>query len=476
MATANSINSGVRSPQILEQMDQLAAAILQEQKKICKLKGPDADKVDLLSQKFAEYVRSRGREFVYRYISSGRGYGPFTELVDGSVKYDMINGIGTNVLGHAHPLMIRSNLEAALVDTVMCGNLQTYIDANETAITLLNAVREKSRLRHFWFSGSGSCSNDLALKLLWQKRAPKYNLIAFRKAFAGRSIATQDITDKPDYREGMPHLLNVHYAPHFDQKNPDPQASIRNTMAALEEIWAQEGDTFCGLVIELVQGEAGFIFGPREFYLEIFKWAKDRGIYIWVDEVQTFARTRQLFAFQMFGLDEFVDVVTVAKAFHVCGTLFTEELNPRPGLIAGTFNGSIAGLKMGRKSVQHLLSENYYGDDGKIARLERTFLKRFKEIAEGVGRNKITYYGGIGSMISFEVGDGSKKITNEFSNKLFENGVICFTAGQNPMRIRFLLPLVLADVNSSDSGEYIDNKYIDEIFSIVEKTVMEVLK
>ncbi|MBF0314976.1 MAG: aminotransferase class III-fold pyridoxal phosphate-dependent enzyme [Oligoflexia bacterium] len=461
MTSSEKFNSGVSSVKIQEQINQLSAAIESEQKKICRVKGPDADKADLLPKKLEEYTNMRGREFFFRYISSGRGYGPFTELIDGSVKYDLINGIGTNVLGHAHPLMIQANLEAALVDTVMCGNLQTYPDANEGAITLLNTVKDKSRLRHFWFAQSGGCSNDLALKLVWQKQAPKYNLIAFKRAFAGRTVATQDITDKPDFREGMPSLLNVHYAPHFDQRAANPKDSIQKTIAALDEIWKQAPDSFCAMMIEIVQGEAGFVFGPREFYVEIFKWAKARGIYVWVDEVQTFARTKQLFAFQAFELDEYVDIVTMAKACHMCGALFTPELNPRAGLIAGTFNGSIAAIRMGQKSIEYLTKGNFYGNNGIIASLERKFLEGLKNIAEGSGRGKIGYYGAIGSMISFEVGDSSKKVTNEFSKKLYDNGVIGFTAGQDPARMRFLLPVTIKD------------EHIKEIFEILEKTVIE---
>ncbi|MBF0297286.1 MAG: aminotransferase class III-fold pyridoxal phosphate-dependent enzyme [Oligoflexia bacterium] len=459
MTTTTKTNSGVLSSKIQEQIDQLFSTILSEQQKFNTTKSADSDKVDFFKNKLDSYTKNRGREFFYNYISSGRGHGPFTELLDGSVKYDLINGIGVNLLGHSHPLMIKANLEAATVDTVMCGNLQTYVDANEASIALVNSVKEKSRLKHFWFTGSGGCANDLALKLIWQKKAPKYNLIAFKKAFAGRTVATQDITDKPDFREGMPKLLNVFYAPHFNQKNPD--TSLENTLSALNDLWERNPDSFCAMMIELVQGEAGFIFGEKKFYEGIFKWAKEKGIYIWIDEVQTFGRTKELFAFQAFGLDQHVDMVTVAKAAHICGALYTEELNPKPGLIAGTFNGSIASIKMGQKTINYLLNGNFYGENGKIAQLEKKFLEKFQQLQTSVGKDKLSYFGGIGTMISFEVRDGNKKVTTNFAKKLFDNGVIAFTAGQDPARIRFLLPLALTD------------EHINEIFTIVEKTFNE---
>ena len=210
-----------------------------------------------------------------------------------------------------------------------------------------------------------------------------------------------------------------------------------------------------------VQGEAGFVFGPREFYVAIFEWAKKKGIYIWVDEVQTFGRTHQLFAFQTFELDSYVDVVTVAKVLQEGGVLYTEELNPKPGLIAGTFCGSIPQIIAGTKTVKFLTEGSFYGKQGRMAEIENTFLKKLNALMEGSCKGKIGYAGGIGTMISFEVGKADKDDTNKFLNKLFENGVIAFSAGRGPVRVRFLIPLAIT------------NEHIDELFKIVEKTVVE---
>ena len=93
---------------------------------------------------------------------------------------------------------------------------------------------------------------------------------------------------------------------------------LKNTLEALDKFIEKNGNTYCALTIELIQGEAGFIYGTKEYYEGIFKWAKKHGIYVWIDEVQSFARTHQLFAFQMFGLDEYVDVVTIGKVLQAC--------------------------------------------------------------------------------------------------------------------------------------------------------------
>lgn len=451
---------GVQSADINEHFNKLFTSILMEQQKFDALKPPEENKKELLAQKLKEYEGLKGRGFFYPFMASGKGHGPFVELIDGSVKFDLINGIGVNLLGHSHPIYIKANLEAATSDTMMCGNLLSYQEPYELSKALLDNVK-KSRLKHFWFSCSGSFAGDTALKILWQKRAPNYRLIAFQKAFAGRSIAMQDVTYNQAYREGMPSAIEVDHVPHYNYKNPG--VAIKETIDALDSLIAKNGNVYSAITLELIQGEAGFIYGTKEYYQAICQWAKKNNIYIWIDEVQSFARTYQMFAFQTFELDEYVDVVTIGKVLQAAGTFYTEELNPKPGLIAGTFNGSIASMNAGKATVRYLSEGNFYGEKGRIKELEDKFKRKFKSLSEGSCKGKIPYYGGIGTMLSFEVGDSSLDLTNKFMKKLFENGIISFSAGKEPTRVRFLLPLPLLD------------EHIDEIFSIVEKTIHEII-
>ncbi len=451
---------GIDTKDVNDQINKLFSTILVEQQKIDRIHPSDPQKKDLLDQKLKEYEMLKGRGFFFPFMASGRGHGPFVELIDGSVKFDLINGIGVNLLGHSHPLWIKANLEAATSDAMMCGNLLSYQEPFELSKEILSRVKN-SRLKHFWLSCSGSFSNDTALKILWQKKAPHYRLIAFEKAFAGRSVAMQDVTYNASYREGMPKSIEVDHIPHYDYKNPS--TALEKTLNALNALIEKHGNTYCALTIELIQGEAGFMYGTKEYYEGIFQWCKEKGIYVWVDEVQSFARTTELFAFQMFGLDDYVDVVTVGKVLQACGTFYTEELNPKPGLIAGTFNGSLAALNAGRTTVKYLCEGHFYGEGGRIQSLEKKFKTKFQELQNTTLKGKIPYFGGVGTMLSFEVGDSSTELTNKFLKKLFENGVIAFSAGKDPVRVRFLLPLAILD------------EHIDEIFKILEKTVLEIV-
>ena len=66
--------------------------------------------------------------------------------------------------------------------------------------------------------------------------------------------------------------------------------------------------------------------------------------------MQTFCRTGEFFAFETLNLGEYVDVVSVAKTLQTGATFYTEELNPKPGLVSGTFSGSTVALAAGKNS------------------------------------------------------------------------------------------------------------------------------
>jgi 4-aminobutyrate aminotransferase-like enzyme len=183
---------------------------------------------------------------------------------------------------------------------------------------------------------------------------------------------------------------------------------------------------------------------------------------ILIDEVQTFGRTTELFAFQYFGLDEYVDVVTVGKSTQVCATIFREDFRPRPGLVSQTFTSSTSAIRAAEAILGVLTGEGFLGPDGKIARLHAHFEKRLKEI-EARQPGKIKGPFGIGAMVAFTVFDGSLDMTKKFLHALFEAGVISFYAGSAPFRVRFLIPA--GAVSFED---------IDAVSAILEKTLVDI--
>ncbi len=390
----------------------------------------------------------KGREQYFSYLSNGIGCGPFVELTDGSVKLDLITGIGINFFGHSHPALMEEVLNGITSD-IMQGNLQPGFESMELLRTLLGLVGPKSRLKHAWLFGSGTMSNETALKIIRQKKFPATKLFAFADCFAGRSTAMQEVTDNPKYREGQPVYGEVHHLPFYDPKL-GVKASAEATIARIREETAREPGKYAGMMIELVQGEGGIRFAPREWYVEIFEAARRENLAIWFDEVQTFGRLESLFAFQHFDLAEYADVVTVGKLLHACAAIYTEEYNPKPGLVAGTFTGSVAALRTGRRILETLSGEGYYGKTGKIAVLSERFRSGLEKLKLGSCAGKIGEIRVIGGMIGFGVYGQTLDDTKKFLLRLFDEGVVAFFAGHDPYVVRCLPPFGTMELGDVD--------------------------
>lgn len=409
------------------------------QQRITGIRTPNPElkvSYDALLKEFGEL---RGGSLFFPYLGSGLGNGVLVELADGSVKYDFISGIGVHHWGHSHPALVKALLDAAMRDTVMQGNLQQDIETVSLARSLLLGANKKgAKLGHCFFSTSGAMANENALKAVFQKKYPADRVLAFEGCFMGRTLALSQITDKAAYREGLPPSLAVDYVPFFAPAQPEE--SIRLAVDCLERYLARYPGRHAVMCLELVLGEGGFHPGRKDFFLALIEILRRHDVAIMADEIQTFSRTTELFAYQHFGLDDYVDVVTIGKSAQVCATLFRDEYKPRPGLLSQTFTASTSALFAAGVIIRGLMEGDYFGPDGKIARLHDHFetrLKRMQDLFPGLIEGPF----GIGAMIAFTPFRGNPEKVKKFIHALFGAGVISFYAGSDLSRVRFLLPV-----------------------------------
>jgi 4-aminobutyrate aminotransferase-like enzyme len=363
-------------------------------------------------------------------------------------KYDFITGIGVHYFGHSNPMVVGSALDSSVSDILMQGNLQQDITSYELSRRFISlANRDNHRLTHCFLTSSGAMANENALKIVFQKQHPRGRVLAFEGCFMGRTLALSQITDKPKNRLGLPHTLDVDNIPFFNYA--DPKGSTDRSIKVLMDCIDRYPDQHALMCFEMVQGEGGFYPGEVNFFLELISVLKNNNIMVMVDEVQTFARTYLPFAFQYFGLDDYIDIVTVGKMTQVCATLFTDELKPKPGLVSQTYTSSSGAIVVANMVLDELNSNNYFGSHGKIAVLHDHFIKRLTEL-EKKYPDWIAGPFGFGLMIAFTPFDGTIDIVSKLAKTLFEDGVICFIAGSNPTRIRFLVPVMTVTTDDID--------------------------
>jgi 4-aminobutyrate aminotransferase-like enzyme len=398
----------------------------------------------------------RGRGLLYPYIGSGIGNGALVELLDGSVKWDMIAGIGVHFFGHSEPDLIAESLLGSIDDTVKHGNLQSNFDAFEFSEALLAEARKNSRLKYSYVSTSGAMANENALKVCYQKHAPASRVIAFKDCFMGRSITMCQIGDTSDYRQGVPLSTLVDYMPFFDESQYRAMGANRYIDLSIWHL-NQYLDRYPGqhacFIFELVQGEGGFNVGNRDYFKALMDVCRARKIAIWDDEIQSWGRTPRMFAYEYFDLGEYVDVFCVGKMTQACATLFTEEYNPKPGLLSGTFTGESPTFRVGRRIIEKLRdgSSTFYGESGSFAKHHAAFREQVKALAarhpdwfpkvtDALGYEH-DIVGGTGGMMKFTPYAGSKDKIAKAAKAIFEEGVILFSCGHGPYHVRMLPPL-----------------------------------
>jgi 4-aminobutyrate aminotransferase/(S)-3-amino-2-methylpropionate transaminase len=439
----------LETPRVREAARELLAAVAEAGGQ--RTLGPKA-----YERALRETERLRGRPLLVPALSGGTGRGARVRLADGTTRLDFIGGIGVYAFGHSDPDLLETAVVAAAGDTVHQGHLFPGTEYLHLSRALLRHAGK--RLKHTWLSISGSMANENALKLILQKHAPADRIVVFEGAFAGRTLALGELTDRPAYRDGMPMRGNVLHVPFYDPKDLE---STQKSVSALEAHLRRYPGQIAGMLFELIQGEGGFNTAPREFFTALMDRCHESKLAVWVDEIQTFARTGELFAFRTLELENHIDVVTVGKTVQGSAVLFTRPYNPRPGLIAGTYAGSTVGMAVGARIIERLETEGYLGPDGRVAllgrRVERRLASLRKRLPKAVGERS-----GTGAMQAFVAFDGSTEIVSAIVRAAFEEGLMVFGTGANPSKIRMLLP-----VNTTDEE-------LEAGFSMLEKAMRRV--
>lgn len=450
----------LEDPRIEQAKKLVDEALKEHSSKITGVKGADSELSESYQKLLDQFADDRGGKLFYDYIGTGIGNGPLVELADGSVKYDFITGIGVHYFGHSHAGVINAQIDGAVSNTTMSGNLQQNVDSPRLfKLILEQANKNGAGFNHMFMTSSGVMAAENSLKMVFQKRHPASRVLAFDKCFMGRTIAVANITDKAAYRMGVPKALDVDFIPFYDYRNH--QGSIDCAVGMLRKLFSRYPGQYAAFCMELIQGEGGYWEGNTEFFKAIIEECKKNNVSVIVDEVQTFMRTKELFAFQYFGLDKDVDMVNIGKNSQICATLYREDHKPQPGLISGTFTSSSSAINAAYYIINEVANNGYLGEEGKIQRLHKKFVENLERLHEKFP-DKIEGPWGVGGMIGMTVFKGDAAKSKDFTLNLFKNGVLSFIAGANPTRVRFLLPVGA-----------VEEHHIDDACSIVEKTLAE---
>jgi len=276
-------------------------------------------------ENFAEYFNRGWLEYRKSVTEAGDwasvewiGEGAIFRDVLGREYIDCLGGFGMMDLGWCHPDVVRA-VKAQLGRSPMPS--QELIDPLRGVLAKLMAQITPGNLKYSWFAASGTEAIEASIKvskLYTQKSA----FIVAVKAFHGKTMGSLSMMGKADYRQavGMMYGGPVYHVPFGDAEAVERQL----------EICSNVGVGVAGVLFEPIQGEAGAIVPPDDFWPRVREATRHYGVLLIADEVQTgMGRTGK-----MWGVDHWEvvpDIIAAAKSLGggvmpVSAVVTTEEI------------------------------------------------------------------------------------------------------------------------------------------------------
>jgi len=278
-------------------------------------------------------------------IALVRGQGAQVWDESGKSYVDLVGGIATNVLGHAHPAVV----EAVNRQISTLGHTSNLV-VNEPGIRLAERLLDLvGRPGRVFFCNSGAEANEAAFKV--SRLTGRTGILAALGSFHGRTMGSLALTGQPDKAAPFAPLPGgVTHVPYGDT-------------AALEAA-VDEGTAM--VILEPILGEGGVQPAPPGYLADAEAASRSAGALFALDEVQTgMGRTGAWFAHQGSGVEP--DLLTLAKAlggglplgamlaFGQAADLF------RPGSHGSTFGGNPISCAAALAVIDTIVTENLLG-------------------------------------------------------------------------------------------------------------------
>lgn len=281
-----------------------------------------------------EYMKMTEENLLHTYnrfpITLDRGDGVYLYDTDGKKYLDFMAGIAVSGLGYGN-VELKNALKEQIDNLLHSSNLYY----NTTCGKAAEALRRASGMDRIFFTNSGAEANEGALKAArkyaWQKKSGRFEFIAMKDSFHGRTMGSLSVTEHPAYREPFEPLI------------PGVSFAEFNNLESVKKL---VNEKTCGIIVEPVQGEGGINTATKEFMTGIRKLCDEEGILMICDEIQCgMARTGEMFAWQLYGTKP--DIMTMAKAIGsgvpvgaFAMTKAVAEASLKPGDHGTTYGGN----------------------------------------------------------------------------------------------------------------------------------------
>lgn len=244
---------------------------------------------------------------------------------DGKRYLDFLGGIATNILGHAHPSIVKA-ITSQVAELSHVSNLYAHKPGIELAEKLQDLTNDASA--RVFFCNSGAEANEAAIKI--SRLSGRSQMIAAIGGFHGRTIGALSITGQSSKRTPFePLLSDVKFVPYGDAR------ALRKAVSRKTAL----------VIVEAIQGENGVIVPPSGYLKEVRAICDAKGALFAIDAVQTgMGRTGEWFGYEHEGIAP--DIITLAKGLGgglplgAMITLGKKVVAFKPGEHGSTFGGN----------------------------------------------------------------------------------------------------------------------------------------
>jgi 4-aminobutyrate aminotransferase len=399
---------------------------------ITELPGPKAQEIIARDRRYISPSYTRSYPLVAK-----TGSGAIVEDVDGNRFLDFSAGIAVCSTGHCHPDVVRAIQKQAETLIHMSGTDFYYEQMPQLAQKLESLMPDGKAWRCF-FGNSGTEAIEAAMKLA-RYATGRWQFIAFHSSFHGRTMGSLSLTSsKPVQRKGFgPLIPGVTHIPYGSCKHLEDV--VFKTTVNPSEVAA--------IVVEPIQGEGGYIVPPPEFLPELERIAREHGILLVADEVQSgMGRTGKMFGFEHF--DFHPDIITIAKGIASGMPLGVtiaraEIMTWEPGAHASTFGGNPVCLAAALETVR-LLQEKYVANSAVVGEFLRAKLEGLKQ------RHKVIVdVRGRGLMIGVQI--TTSQLRDAVIEECFRRGLLVLGAGASTIRLS--PPLIIDEEQASCAAD-----------------------
>ena len=358
-------------------------------------------------------------------IAISKAKGTYVWDDQGEQYLDLYGGHAVISIGHTHPHWVK-RIEEQLNKIAFYSN-SIKIPLQEELAAKLGKVSGKEDYQLF-LCNSGAEANENALKLASFHNGRK-KIVAFKKAFHGRTSLAVSTTDNKNYIAPVNETDNVIFLPLNDE-------------AALEACFKKQGDEISSVIIEGIQGVGGINVAENSFLKKIRSLCDQYGAVYIADSVQCgYGRSGKFFSHDFAGVN--ADIYSMAKGmgngFPIGGIIIAPHIKPKHFQLGTTFGGNHLACAAALAVLEVMEEEKLMGNAVMIGKYLREELEKIEELENVRGR---------GLMIGFDVPEEYK----DLKKNLLLNQKI-FTGEAKPNVIRLLPSLGL---KKRDAEMFID--------------------